>query len=164
MFSCRMISRPMSTPMTEAIISPRVQPDESPRQWRRRMFVLRSASVFTRLKQNFRSGEQSSVSYETKPGTTGSRFNERFFFASYALDQRPERNAPAADKGCRDSAQEGEKDSTAKAEPSFRSEIRQACCYPFFPAITSVISAAPRDAPFPAVFGTPPETDPDRPC
>ena len=43
------------------------------------MFVLRSASVFTRLKQNFRSGEQSSVSYEAKPGTTGSRFNERFF-------------------------------------------------------------------------------------
>ena len=44
------------------------------------MFVLRSASIFTRLKQNFRSGEQSSVSYETKPGTTGSRFNESGFF------------------------------------------------------------------------------------
>ena len=29
-----MISRPMSTPMTEAIIRPRVQPDESPRQCR----------------------------------------------------------------------------------------------------------------------------------
>ena len=98
MFSCRMISRPMSTPMTEAVIRPRVQPEESPKQWKRRMFVLRSASIFTRLEQNFRSGEQSSVSYETKPGTTGSRFNERFFFASYALDQRPERNAPAADK------------------------------------------------------------------
>ena len=84
--------------MTEAIIRPRVQPDESPRQCRRRMFVLRSASVFTRLEQNFRSGEQSSVSYETKPGTTGSRFNERFFSASHALDQRPEQSAPAADK------------------------------------------------------------------
>ena len=80
MFSCRMISRPMSTPMTEAIIRPRVQPDESPRQWRRRMFVLRSASIFTRLEQNFRSGEQSSVSYEAKPDTTESRFNERGVF------------------------------------------------------------------------------------
>ena len=164
MFSCRMISRPMSTPMTEAVIRPRVQPDESPGQCRRRMFVLRSASIFTRLEQNFRSGEQSSVSCEAKPGTTGSRFNERFFSASYVLDQRPERNAPAAGKACRDSAQEGEKDGTAEAEPSFRSEIRQPCCYPFFPAITSVISAASRGAPFPAVFGTPPETDPDRPC
>ena len=54
------------------------------------------------------------------------------FSASYALDQRPERNAPAADKGCRDSAQEGEKDGTAEAEPSFRSEIRHAWRYPFF--------------------------------
>ena len=80
MFSCRMILRPMSTPMTEAIIRQRVQPEESPRQCRRRMFVLRSASVFTRLKQNFRSGEQSSVSCEAKPGTTGSRFNERGVF------------------------------------------------------------------------------------
>ena len=80
MFSCRMISRPMSTPMTEAIIRPRVQPEEPPGQWRRRMFVLRSASVFTRLEQNFRSGEQSSVSCEAKPGTIGSRFNERGFF------------------------------------------------------------------------------------
>ena len=56
MFSCPMISRPMSTPMTEAVIRQRVQPEESPRQCRRRMFVLRSASVFTRLEQNFRSG------------------------------------------------------------------------------------------------------------
>ena len=117
--------------MTEAIIRPRVQPDESPRRWRRRMFVLRSASVFTRLEQNFRSGEQSSVSYETKPGTTGSRFNERFFSASHALDQRPEQSAPAADKGCRDSAQEGERDSTAEVEPSFQTEIRQVWCYLF---------------------------------
>mgnify|MGYP001536505800 CR=1 FL=1 len=80
MFSCPMISRPMSTPMTEAVIRQRVQPEESPRQWRRRMFVLRSASIFTRLEQNIRSGKQSSVSCETKPGTTGSRFNERGFF------------------------------------------------------------------------------------
>ena len=118
--------------MTEAVIRPHVQPEESLEQCRRRMFVLRSASIFTRLEQNFRSGEQSSVSYETKPGTTGSRFNEMFFSASYVLDQRPERNAPAADKGCRDSAQEGEKDGTAEAEPSFRSEIRHAWRYPFF--------------------------------
>ena len=70
----------MSTPVTEAVIRQRVQPDESPRQWKRRMFVLRSASTFTRLEQNIRSGEQSSVSYETRPGTTGSRFNERGVF------------------------------------------------------------------------------------
>ena len=85
------------------------------------------------------------------------------FSASYVLNQRPERNAPAADKTA-GTAQEGEKDGTAEAEPSFQSEIRQVWCYPFFMAITSVISAAPRGAPFPAVFGTPPETDPDRPC
>ena len=42
--------------MTEAVIRPRVQPEESPKQWKRRMFVLRSASIFTRLEQNFRSG------------------------------------------------------------------------------------------------------------
>ena len=66
--------------MTEAVIRQRVQPDESPGQWRRRMFVLRSASVFTRLEQNFRSGGAEQRSYEAKPGTTGSRFNERGFF------------------------------------------------------------------------------------
>ena len=54
------------------------------------------------------------------------------FSASYALDQQPERNAPAADKGCRDSAQEGEKDGTAEAEP------------PFFTKIIAAGSSAPK--------------------
>ncbi len=40
---------PMSTPMTEAIMSPRVQPDESPRQNRFWMLVLRFSSILTRL-------------------------------------------------------------------------------------------------------------------
>ena len=41
--------RPMRTPMTEAIISPRVQPLESPRQCSPAMEVLKSVSIFTRL-------------------------------------------------------------------------------------------------------------------
>ena len=35
--------------MTEAIIRPRVQPLESPRQWRLLTLVLKSWSIFTRL-------------------------------------------------------------------------------------------------------------------
>ena len=41
--------RPMRTPMTEAIIRPRVQPEESPRQCRPRRLVLKSSSILTRL-------------------------------------------------------------------------------------------------------------------
>ena len=41
--------RPMSTPMTEAIIRPRVQPEESPRQCRPLMLVSRFSSIFTLL-------------------------------------------------------------------------------------------------------------------
>ena len=41
--------RPMSTPMAEAIIRPRVQPLESPRQWRFCTLVFKAASIFTRL-------------------------------------------------------------------------------------------------------------------
>ena len=44
-----MILRAMSTPMTLAIIRPRVQPEESPRQYRFRMLVRSSSSMFTRL-------------------------------------------------------------------------------------------------------------------
>ena len=40
---------PISTPMAEAIISPRVQPEESPRQCRPRTLVFSSSSIFTRL-------------------------------------------------------------------------------------------------------------------
>ena len=43
------ITRPMSTPITEAIIRPRVQPLESPRQWSPFTLVLKSVSIFTRL-------------------------------------------------------------------------------------------------------------------
>ena len=43
------IFRPMRVPMTEAIISPRVQPELSPRQWRPWRLVLKSVSIFTRL-------------------------------------------------------------------------------------------------------------------
>ena len=44
------IFRPISTPMTEAIISPRVQPElESPRQCSPCRLVLKSVSIFTRL-------------------------------------------------------------------------------------------------------------------
>ena len=35
--------------MIEAIISPRVQPEESPRQWRFATLVLKCSSIFTRL-------------------------------------------------------------------------------------------------------------------
>ena len=41
--------RPMSTPMTDAIIKPRVQPEESPRQCRPLMLVSRFASILTLL-------------------------------------------------------------------------------------------------------------------
>ena len=41
--------RPIRTPMTEAIIRPRVQPEESPRQCRPVMFVSRSVSILTLL-------------------------------------------------------------------------------------------------------------------
>ena len=41
--------RPMSTPMTEAIIKPRVQPEESPRQCRPLMLVSRFSSILTLL-------------------------------------------------------------------------------------------------------------------
>ena len=43
------IFRPMRVPMTEAIISPRVQPELSPRQWSPWRLVLKSVSIFTRL-------------------------------------------------------------------------------------------------------------------
>ena len=43
------IFRPIKTPMAEAIIKPRVQPLESPRQCRPFMFVLKSMSILTRL-------------------------------------------------------------------------------------------------------------------
>ena len=39
----------VSTPMTEAIIRPRVQPEESPRQCRPLMLVSRFSSIFTLL-------------------------------------------------------------------------------------------------------------------
>ena len=41
--------RPISTPITDAIIKPRVQPEESPRQCRPAMFVSRSVSILTLL-------------------------------------------------------------------------------------------------------------------
>ncbi len=41
--------RPISTPMAEDIIKPRVHPEESPRQWSPRRLVLKSVSIFTRL-------------------------------------------------------------------------------------------------------------------
>ena len=41
--------RPMSTPITEAIIRPRVQPLESPRQCKPWMLVFRASSILTRL-------------------------------------------------------------------------------------------------------------------
>ena len=41
--------RPMSTPMTLAIIRPLVQPEESPRQCRPRMLVSRFSSILTLL-------------------------------------------------------------------------------------------------------------------
>lgn len=41
--------RPIYTPMAEAIIRPRVHPLESPRQYRPKMLVERSLSIFTRL-------------------------------------------------------------------------------------------------------------------
>ena len=41
--------RPISTPITDAIIRPRVQPEESPRQCRPAMFVSRSVSILTLL-------------------------------------------------------------------------------------------------------------------
>lgn len=42
-------SRPIKTPMTDAIISPRVQPEESPRQWKFSILVRKCSSIFTRL-------------------------------------------------------------------------------------------------------------------
>ena len=41
--------RPISTPMTDAIIKPRVQPELSPRQCRPRMLVSRFSSILTLL-------------------------------------------------------------------------------------------------------------------
>ena len=41
--------RPIKTPMADAIISPRVQPEESPRQCRPCTLVLSSSSIFTRF-------------------------------------------------------------------------------------------------------------------
>ena len=41
--------RPISTPITDAIIRPRVQPEESPRQCRPAMFVSRLVSILTLL-------------------------------------------------------------------------------------------------------------------
>ena len=41
--------RPISTPITDAIINPRVQPEESPRQCRPAIFVSRSVSILTLL-------------------------------------------------------------------------------------------------------------------
>ena len=41
--------RPISTPITDAIIRPRVQPEESPKQCRPAMFVSRSVSILTLL-------------------------------------------------------------------------------------------------------------------
>lgn len=40
---------PMSTPMTDAIIRPLVQPLESPRQWRPLTFVSKFSSILMRL-------------------------------------------------------------------------------------------------------------------
>ena len=41
--------RPIMTPITEAIINPRVQPLESPRQCRPYTLVLKSVSILIRL-------------------------------------------------------------------------------------------------------------------
>ena len=40
---------PIRTPMTDAIIRPRVHPEESPRQYRPTMDVRKSVSILTRL-------------------------------------------------------------------------------------------------------------------
>ncbi len=42
-------SRPMRTPMAEAIMRPRVQPEESPRAWRPGTLVLKLVSILTLL-------------------------------------------------------------------------------------------------------------------
>ena len=76
--------------MTETVIRPRVQPEESPGQWRRRMFVLRSASVFTRLEQNFRSGgaEQRFVRGKARHGRIAFQRKRRFPQAMRSISGR----------------------------------------------------------------------------
>ncbi|MPN57658.1 hypothetical protein SDC9_205352 [bioreactor metagenome] len=48
-FSSAASLRPMSTPMTEAIINPRVQPLESPSESNPCILVVKFSSIFTRL-------------------------------------------------------------------------------------------------------------------